>query len=282
VIAAPPLSTNAKGKPNACAAGAQKAATKWLLFVDADTWFDPNFAASIVAYAEKHHLQLVSGFLFQHCLTLAEHAVLPYAFALYFTGVSARRVNSTSSNECLANGQCILFERSAYFEIGGHESVIDSVIEDVALARRAKGFGMRVRVVRAEKLGRVRMYDSFIAIWRGFQKNSFRFLTANPGEGLQIVLASILLTSWFPVLLIGFQDLPGGAGLSGALLLNPVAWLLIAPFVLLYPWYRGETWQGSWRVLLAPFGIYLFQLIALNGMLVTLTRRPTSWKGRHV
>jgi glycosyltransferase involved in cell wall biosynthesis len=282
VIPAPPLSANAKGKPNACAAGADEAATKWLLFVDADTWFEANFAASIVAYAETQNLEMVSAFLFQRCVTLAEHALLPYAFALYFTGVSARNVNSASSRECLANGQCILFEKSAYDDMGGHESVIDSVIEDVALARRAKRFGVRIQMIRAEKLGSVRMYDSFAAIWRGFQKNSFRFLTANPAEGVQIVLASIFLTSWLPVLLLGIRDFPEGVGLSPTLLLNPVAWLFLAPFAQLYPWYRGKTWKESWRILLAPIGIYLFQLIALNGMLATIARRRTSWKGRHV
>jgi hypothetical protein len=52
--------------------------------------------------------------------------------------------------------------------------------------------------------------------------------------------------------------------------------LFLAPLLALLPWYRG------WRILLAPFAIYLFQLIALNGMLATLTRRPTLWKSRRV
>jgi cellulose synthase/poly-beta-1,6-N-acetylglucosamine synthase-like glycosyltransferase len=275
VISAPPLLAGHKGKPNACAEGARHASSRWLLFVDADTWFDPPFTSSLVAYAETERLPFVTAFLEQKCETLAEKALLPYAFALYFTGVSARAVNNPKSPEALANGQCMLFDRAVYESIGGHTAVAASVIEDVALARHAKEKGIPVRVIRAEHLGHVRMYDGFPAIWRGFQKNSFRFLLINPWSGLQVILASILLTSWLPVLLIGLADYPK---LSTALLLtpNPVSMLFLAPLLALLPWYRG------WRILLAPFAIYLFQLIALNGMLATLTRRPTLWKSRRV
>jgi hypothetical protein len=271
----PQLPNSAKGKPTACAEGARHASTKWLLFVDADTWFDPPFAASLVAYAAAERLPFVTAFLRQHCESLAEKALLPYAFALYFTGVSARAVNNPKSREALANGQCMLFDRAVYESIGGHSAVATSVIEDVALARHAKQQGVPVRVIRAEHLGHVRMYDGLAAIWQGFQKNSFRFLLINPWSGLQVIVASILLTSWLPVLLLGLADYPK---LSGAALLmpTPVTILLIAPLLSLLPWYRG------WRVLLAPFAIYLFQLIALNGMFATLTRRPTLWKDRHV
>jgi hypothetical protein len=271
----PQLPNSAKGKPTACAEGARHASTKWLLFVDADTWFDQPFAASLIAYAEAERLPFVTAFLKQHCETLAEKALLPYAFALYFTGVSARAVNNPKSREALANGQCMLFDRAVYESIGGHSAVADSVIEDVALARLAKQRGVPVRVIRAEHLGHVRMYDGFAAIWRGFQKNSFRFLLINPWSGLQVILASILLTSWLPVLLLGLADYPK---LSGAMLLtpSPLTMLFLAPIVSLLPWYRG------WRVLLAPLAIYLFQLIALNGMLATVARRPTLWKDRRV
>ncbi|MGC2661935.1 MAG: glycosyltransferase family 2 protein [Bryobacteraceae bacterium] len=275
VIAAPPVGGRAKGKPNACAAGARIADTRWLLFVDADTWYEPSFVASLIFYAESNQLQMVTAFLRQHCVTLAEKILLPYAFALYFTGVSAGRVNDSKSPEALANGQCMLFERTAYESIGGHEAVVDSVIEDVALAQLAKRYALRMRVIRAERLGHVRMYDGLGAIWRGFEKNSFRFLLVNPWTGVQVVLASILLTSWAPVLFLAYLDLPPSHRWPLLFIQTPAAFLLVMPFVLLAPWYGR-------RFLLAPAGVYLFQLIALNGMFKTLTGRASRWKGRRV
>jgi len=45
----------------------------------------------------------------------------------------------------------------------------------VKLASIAKRHRVPVRVIRAEKLGTVRMYEGFKGIWNGFEKNSFVF-----------------------------------------------------------------------------------------------------------
>jgi glycosyltransferase involved in cell wall biosynthesis len=267
VIPAPPLPPGHMGKPNACAAGALASPTQWLLFVDADTWYQPGFASRMVAYAEEEKLEMVSAFLRQHTESFFERVLLPYAFSLYFTGVNADRVNSAVSREALANGQCLLVRREAYRKLGGHASVAQSVIEDVALARRAKELRLNSRVIRAEDCGNVRMYDSLGAIWRGFEKNSFRFLLVNPLSGALVIAASIVFTSYLPIL---------------AWLLRDGAWAVAAGFALLpgivlWPWYRTLL-----AVVRVPLAIYLFQLIALTGMLKTLTRRKTLWKGRPV
>lgn len=282
VISAPPLALGDMGKPNACAAGAALAKTEWLLFVDADTTFDPRFAASAVRHAEHQKYDLLTAFLDQKCTTSFEKMLLPYSFALYFTGVSARSVNRSANRSALANGQCLLFRRSAYDKIGGHAKVIKSVIEDVALAQLAKHNHLSVRVLRAEHLGSVRMYTSLASIWKGFQKNSFRFLQANPVGGVQVIIASILLTSWLPALILGFMDYPSPVTLRLLLAPTPVLLLFLAPFLTLLPWYAESHGNRIWSVILAPAAIYFFQIVALNAMLVTLLRLTTDWKGRRV
>ncbi len=267
VIAAPRLASGLTGKPNACAAGARATQSDWILFVDADTWYAPEFLASLLDYATAERLDLLTVFPRQITRTWAEKMLLPYAFALYFCGVNARAVNDPLSAEALANGQCMLFRRSFYDFIGGHGAVAKSVIEDVDLAIRAKRHRGRVRVARAEDLAFVRMYTGMAEIWRGFSKNSFRFLQANPGTGLQVVAASILAASWLPVIWW---------------LVVEEQWIATAAFAAL-PAFLLATWYGGvLEALLAPAGIYLFQLIALNGMLLALTGRKTSWKGRPV
>ncbi len=267
VVDAPPLPTGAMGKPNACHRGASEAGSRWLLFVDADTWYEPNFAASLVAYAEAEQLDMVSAFLRQHTLSAPERILLPYAFALYFTGVNAANVNSAISKEALANGQCLLVRRAAYEKLGGHKAVLHSVIEDVAMARMAKQKELITRVIRAESLGNVRMYDSLGAIWRGFEKNSFRFLLVNPISGIIVVATSIIFTTYLPLLALLFLEREWLAAVLFALV----------PGLTLLPWYRSVA--ALWRV---PIAIYLFQLIALSGMGKTLTRGKTNWKGRMV
>ncbi|MDQ6759118.1 MAG: glycosyltransferase [Acidobacteriota bacterium] len=267
VIPAPPLDPRLMGKPNACLAGAQASDSYWILFVDADTRYQPSFLNSLANYARREKLQAASVFLKQERITWAERMLLPYAFALYFCGVNSRQVNNPKSREALANGQCLLFRRQAYDFVGTHAAVAGSVIEDVALARILKRHRMNSRVLRAEHLGSVRMYDSFGAIWRGFQKNSFRFLAVNPGSGAQVIGASILLTSYIPVLIFLLRE--GHRWIAAV--------FAVIPSLLLLPWYGSVV-----DALLAPAAIYVFQLIALNAMATSLFGRKAIWKGRRV
>lgn len=267
VVAAPPLPPGWLGKPHACWTGAQRAETEWLLFVDADTWYEPGFTAALLAFAESRGLDAVSVFPRQVCLRWYESALVEYGLGLYFSGANAARLNDPASPEALANGQCILIRRAEYFRLGGHAAVASSVTEDVALAVRFKKDGLPFAVCRAERLASVRMYDSFLSLWRGFQKNSFRVLFHNPRGGLQVVLASIVMTSWAP---------------AAALLVwagQPAAALLL-PLAAVAAW---KPWYGSWRrALWAPLAVYLFQGIVLSAMLASLTGRGAVWKGRRV
>jgi chlorobactene glucosyltransferase len=266
VLEAPPLKRGMMGKPNACLAGAKATISEWILFVDADTYYEPDFIPSLLTYAQAEKLDMVSCFLRQRCDSFAEKLLLPYSFALYFCGVNGDNVNSPKSMEALANGQCMLFRRSVYDFIGGHAAVSSSVVEDVQLALIAKRHRIRQRVLRAEHLGTVRMYEGFGAIWRGFEKNSFRFLLINRWTGAQVVLSSILLTSYLPILAF--------------LLWNnrhvEAAVFAVLPGIFLLPWYRSPM------AFLSPIAIYAFQLIALSGMLATAHGRSAVWKGRKV
>lgn len=197
---------------------------------------------------------------------MAEKVILPYAFALYFCGVSAKRVNSLRYKDALANGQCLLIRCDAYYFFGGHNAVLDSVVEDVQMASIAKRHRVAIQVVRAEHLGEVRMYENYSQIRHGFQKNSFRFLLLNPRTGIQVIVASILLTSYLPLLLLLISEQQWiAATLFGA-----------TPIILLLPWYESPM------ALLAPIAIYLFQFIALTAMFLSIHGRKAIWKGRPV
>ena len=267
VVSAPPLQPGHRGKPSACVTGAKEARTPWILYVDADTWYEPGFVDALVARAEARGLSMASVFLRNDCKTWAERVLLPYAFGLYFCGVDAARVQDVASPDALANGQCLLVRADAYWAIGGHGAVIDSVIEDVALAAAMKSAGARQGIFRAPRTGSVRMYDSLAAIWNGFLKNSFRFVRAQPRTGLQVIGASVLLTSYLP--------LAGWLASSGLWIWLAV--VMFAPPMLLWSWYEDKSPRA-----LAPIAIYLFQLIALHAMALAIFRARTAWKGRYV
>ena len=122
----------------------------------------------MVAYAETERA-VRDRILGASLRDVSGKSFLPYAFALYFTGVSARAVNR-NSREALANGQCMLFERAVYEKHRRPFAVAASVIEDVALARHAKESGVPVRVIRAEQFGHVRMYDGLPPYGEAFRR----------------------------------------------------------------------------------------------------------------
>lgn len=267
VRSASPLPPKWLGKPHACWEGSQWTESDWIAFVDADTWYAPGFLPSLLAYAGSRQLQAATVFPRQEFGSWWERLLLPYALGLYFTGVSATKVNNPNSREALANGQCLLFLRSAYQFIGGHAAVASSVIEDVALARLIKRHRMTIGVLRCETMAHVRMYRTFGDLWRGFQKNSFRFLRVNPKTLLLVVTSSIVMTSWLPVL---------------AALLWQQHWGLAA-FFFFVPTLAWRPWYRSWfQALAAPLAIYVFQAIALCGMAAALFGLSTHWKGRRV
>lgn len=259
VIPAHPLAAGWLGKPNACVTGAAHSAAEWLLFLDADTAVTPALPSALIAHAKTNRLDMLSAFLRQDCVSFSERALIPYAFALYFCGVS--------SDSVLANGQCLLVRREAYERIGGHSAVAGSVIEDVALANAFRRAGFACGIVRAGQLGSVRMYRSFAEIWRGFEKNSFRFLLADYATGIQVIAASILLTSWVPLSIAALAEGRGIVAIAAVLL----------PVIAFRSWYR--SW---WDAVLVLPAIGLFQAVALNAMAATLMRRRTLWKGRAI
>jgi glycosyltransferase involved in cell wall biosynthesis len=143
VLPAPDLMAECFGKSNACAAGARVLRSRWVLFADADTWFDHGFLDAAVAAAEASGLSFLSIYLEPDCVGFAENVLVPCAVALYFCGASP-----SGDATGIFNGQCVLVRREAYDFIGGHTAVITSLIEDVKLAMLARRHRLKFATVR--------------------------------------------------------------------------------------------------------------------------------------
>jgi chlorobactene glucosyltransferase len=227
------------------------------LFADADTWFDEGFLDAAVACAEQSGLSFLSIYLKPEFKTLAEQILVPCAVALYFCGIGPR-VDAAA----LFNGQCVLVRREAYDFIGGHAAVITSVIEDVKLAQLAARHRMKYATARTT-LGHVRFHAG--GLWKGFQRNSYRFVMVSPFIGITICLASLVSVLWLPALI--------------ALLLAK-QWAAAIFFALMLPALLGVWYRNPLRALLAPIGACAMFLVILNGIATALTGRQVLWKGR--
>lgn len=267
VRAAGPLPPNWLGKSHACWNGVEWTDSDWVVFLDADTWYEPGFLPSLLAYADRHELHAATVFPGRELTRWYERLLVPYALGLCFAGVNPGNVSNARHPEALANGQCFLFRRSAYRFIGGHSAVAGSVVEDIALARLLKRHRMRLAVLRCESMAHARVGRSFEDLWRRFRKHNHYFLRVNPRAGLVALAASVLMTAWLPVLAaLLWQEHTG-----------PAVVFALVPAVAWRPWYR------SWlQALAAPLAIYLFQALAVAGWFSALLGLSPSWKGRRV
>ena len=187
------------GKNYALSLGAARATGHWLLFTDADTLHLPYSAAHALADAAASGAALVSYSPAQETHSWWERALIPFIFGRLASLFSFEQVNDPASPVAAANGQFLLIRRNAYDSIGGHRAVAGEILEDVALARRAKAAGHRIHFASGEGIVRARMYRSFAAMWQGWTKNLYPLVGANPGR---LVRELATVVPWIPLLLL--------------------------------------------------------------------------------
>lgn len=180
LIEAGPLPQGWTGKNNAVACGARVAGGGWLLFTDADTVHLPGSLARALAEAKEHKANMLSYSPEQIAVTFWEMAVLPVIFAELARQYPPSKVSDPNSPEAAANGQFILIRRGVYEAVGGHAAVASDILEDVALARRVKSRGRRIRFRYAADAVRTRMYRNFAQLREGWTKN-LALLFPTPG-----------------------------------------------------------------------------------------------------
>lgn len=169
-----PPSGNQIGKNWACSQLARQAQGEVLFFTDADTLSRSDTLKTIVTSLLGEQADLLTGFPRQEVHTWGERLLVPFfswAFLSFVPLTLAYKLQLPFLS--IAVGQMMLFRREAYQEIGGHECVSSSVVDDISLARKIKEKRLRWRVSYIADLVSSRMYHSSREAIDGFTKNLF-------------------------------------------------------------------------------------------------------------
>ena len=188
------------GKNHALSIGVQQATGTWLLFTDADAIHESNSAARALQIAQENEAVLVSFSPEQITESWYEKALIPFIYLRLAKHFSYDQVNDPHSRAAAANGQFLMIRRDVYDALGGHTSVAGEVLEDVAIAIRAKSAGHHIWFGTGKGIVRVRMYRSFGAMWQGWKKNLYRLMGGTPWALFREIETSVPWISFFLIL----------------------------------------------------------------------------------
>ena len=271
------------GKTHALDLGAKSARDpEFLLFVDADTRHAPTNISQAVTYAVRNDVDMFSLILPIVNVTFWEKVVQPMTGSVLCIRYPIWKVNDPKCKMAFGNGQYILIRRKVYEETGGHGAVRGKLLEDIAMARRVKESGRRLRMAYTGDISRIRMYRSFGEIWRGWT----RIFLAGMDRSLGMMLVGVLM-------LLGFSLLPymiligtGAALLAGST--APGLWWLLGlaavtvgtEIVVMGRFYK--TFQTDVRyIALHLLGCLVALGILLSAIGKLYSRKGVVWKGTH-
>jgi glycosyltransferase involved in cell wall biosynthesis len=260
------------GKTNACWAGAQVARGKYLLFTDADTVHEANDISRSLREADRHKVALLSYSPRQIVTGFWQHAVMPLIFSELASVYPSKQVNDPVRRLAAANGQFLLVEREAYFSVGGHRAIGNSILEDVSLAENIKRPPRTIRFRYAPEAVSTRMYRTTSEMVEGWTKNLALLLPKPVALALWRVL-DVILYFGLPVAALGLY------------------WL--QPWqrsVILLVWVR-TLWRFYSRVARSNFpsldvaisilGVPFFIYMLLRSVIHHRFRKTVTWKGRN-
>ncbi|HKV90167.1 MAG TPA: glycosyltransferase family 2 protein, partial [Thermoplasmata archaeon] len=272
LIEEPPLPPGWVGKNWACDVGYRASQGEYLLFTDADMRYHPDAIGATVAWAEAENADLATLAPTLEVRSFWEKVVLPFYVQMVLTYFRTPRVNRDDSRAAMANGQFTLLRRGPYEALGGHAAIRGYVLEDVALARRYRSAGKRLRVAWAPDLLSTRMYRDRHELFEGLRKNvhDTRF-----SVGRQLVfLAGVIGLFLLPLLVLPVGFLGGSIVLEALGLLVYVAW-----FAKHSLFARAIGMSGAYG-LLFPVAAGFYVVLLASSLASGLRGTPVTWKGR--
>ena len=270
------------GKNWACSRAMEQVDSDWVLFVDADVRLHPATLRRALAQASADGADLLSLAPRLSCGCLAEWMVQPIMASLLGLGFPIAAANDPASPVAFAAGPFMLFRRETYAAIGGHRDLAAEVVEDLALARRIKAGGHRLRYLLGLDALELRMYPDFAALWEGWTKNWLLGLDGSVAKALGAAGVVLLLFS-------GPWLLAPAAALAAALL-PAQRLLLLSALALALVGIGLQLVLRLWTRRQFQVPLTLWWLMGAGGLVVaaigpvsvwrTLSGRGWTWKGR--
>lgn len=269
------------GKNFAVYQGVQHAKGEYLLFVDADEWFNPRCISRTICYALEHGSDLLILMPGAVRKGFWERLIFPVYTQITWSTLPFSLLEDNRSHANLGGGPYLLFKREAYEDIGGHERIRGEIVEDMMLVRAIKKSGLKLSYLFGHELLTLGSYGNLSNIWRQLSKSYFSGIGRKAwivGESV-FLLFSFLILPWVSVIL----------SLS-YLMIYPWGWFPFLVFLLgmgqcisaLFLRYRLKQYISldNTYSLLQPLAALMIMGIMIHSTAKGLYGKGTTWKGR--
>ena len=272
------------GKPWACHQISERAQGDILVVIDADVWLEPESLTKSVQQLKS--VDMITVWPHQHMEGFWENLIIPSVYFTLFTLLPAVYVERSpkwlppflrpklSPQFVAANGQFLAFRRETYFKTGGHSTARSAIVDDMAIAKKVKASGFRIKMLSGFHQVYCRMYTSHREIWTGFRKN---FLVGFESVPLFILMGILhFLVFLFPLVTLLFSWQNENTNL---MLLSGLILLLIIKQRLIIQ--RMFNWPVVYS-LIHSLSVVWFQFLGIQCLLDSMLNIKPNWKGRKV
>jgi hypothetical protein len=248
------------GKNWACAQLAAEATGDLLVYCDADVLLAPGSIEAVLQAMAEQRADVFSVFPRQLTGSLGEALLTPLIDDVLLCFLPFGLLSVDVPAAATANGSLLALNRRALSELAGFAAVRSEIVEDVAIARRARQAGLTLGLALGGDLVQTRMYRGYRQVVTGLGRG---LLGVTGGSRLRLVTA----TGWHLVA----YTLPLVAAIGRRRWLVPLGLGLVERLLVGLKCHPSAAWQA----ILTPLCP-----IASVPVVGQALRKQQQWKGR--
>lgn len=266
------------GKSRACWSGALAAKGDYFVFLDADVWFENSSALRrlLTTYEQTGASGILSVQPYHDIKRPYENLSVIFNI-IVMAGMNVFTPLKERITSAGAFGPCLICDRKAYFESGGHEAIKGAVMDDLALGRAVEKLGLPVHCFGGRHLLGFRMYpDGLPGLLEGWTKN---FGTASQSTHPAVFAMIIIwITGGFASTAFLIRQM-----LQKDLILLFLAALLYLIYLGLMYWQARRVGRFSlWSFILYVVHFIFFTVVFIWSLIKTKLLHAVSWRGRSI
>ena len=194
------------GKNWACYQGYRKASGELLLFTDADTNHSSSLMSLAVQNLLEQKLDAITALPRLLCIDTWTKITLPMLSTFLHTRFSALRVNDPKTKIGYFFGSFFVISRTAYEQVGTHESVKQELVEDGALGGKVKDAKFRLKMVRGEENLTAIWARDLNSLWQGLRRLMIPLYTQHRIKTTLMIIA-VFFMLFEPFILLPYSSL---------------------------------------------------------------------------